>query len=42
MNGLIYCQIVSVVYPGLTMMIGSLYNDNYYLMLPSSVFNINF
>ena len=43
MNGIVfYCQMISVVYPGLTMMIPSLQNDNYYLMLPSSIFNINF
>ena len=37
-----YCQIISVVYPGLSLMIASLQNNNYYLMFPSSVFNINF
>ena len=37
-----YCQIISVVNPSLSLMIASLHNDNYYLMLPSSVFNINF
>ena len=37
-----YCQMISIVYPGLTLMVASHAHNNFYLMLPSSVFNINF